>query len=415
MKRVVEFVVTGVLLVYCISGRAQTSDLKSALAEKESIEQALRNVEQKVAELKRKELISDLRRYGLPDSPFSGEVVEHSAMILEYVEKHEQAAWVYHSILPDIKNGTQGRSNDFRIDSLVSTGTAVQEDYFLVEMKDGKKSYDGFGYDRGHLAPSADFRWSAEALSESYFYSNMAPQLPGFNREGWVAIENQMRAYVLRTENPLLVVTGGVLHDSLPVQERAVNNLSIPEYFYKVAVDPETGQGIGFIVPHNEHLNSPDTYAVSIDSVESFTGTDFFTELPDQEKVERHTDVTYWFPDLKQNTEMLDATKLPKNTFNSAQASYQVNSGKKVNVCGTVVEASKSRNGHVFLKFDRVYPETTFQVFISAENLINFEYLPEKELEGKCLCVHEKVGKLGETPTMFIDHDKSIMGCDILP
>lgn len=413
MKRAGEIVTIGVLLMMFAATQAQPTDLRAALAEKDSLEQLLQKAEERVDELKLEGIVSDLQNYGLPKSPLNGEVVTHSAMILEYSEEHEQAAWVYHSILPDIKEGTEGRTNDFRTDDKVSTGTAVQEDYFLVEEKDGEKEYDGFGYDRGHLAPSADFRWSAEALSESYYYSNMTPQLPGFNREGWVAIENQLRAYVLRTDRALLVVTGGVLHDDLPVQERSVNKVSIPEYYYKVAVDPETKKGIGFIVPHEEHLRSPDSYAVSIDSVESFSGIDFFTLLPEQEKVESQYDATYWFPELKQNAKMLDPLKLPKNTFNSAQAKYQVNSGKKVNVCGNVVEASKSRNGHIFLKFDRVYPETVFQVFISADNLVNFEYLPEEELGDQCLCVKGKVGELGETPTMFIESDKVIMGCDI--
>jgi endonuclease G len=49
------------------------------------------------------------------------------------------------------------------------------------------------GWDRGYLAPSADFRWSEKALSESYFYSNMSPQLDDFNREGWAELEGLLR------------------------------------------------------------------------------------------------------------------------------------------------------------------------------------------------------------------------------
>jgi endonuclease G len=72
------------------------------------------------------------------------------------------------------------------VDDKVSCGTAVEADYFLrTENPDGTHGYDGFGFDRGHLAPSADFRWSATALSESYYYSNMTPQRPGFNQESW--------------------------------------------------------------------------------------------------------------------------------------------------------------------------------------------------------------------------------------
>ncbi len=414
MKRAVELVWVGVLLILPFSIKAQHSELNQALAKKDSIEQILKATEAHINELRLKSLVEQLKDLGLPKSHFYGEIVHHSAMILEYAEEHEQAAWVFHAILPEIKHGTQGRTNDFRVDEKVSTGSAVQQDYFVVNVVDGKRKYDGFGYDRGHLAPSADFRWSAKALSESYYYSNISPQLPGFNREGWVAIENEMRAYVMKHERPLYVVTGGVLHEELPVQERSVNKVSIPEFYYKVAVDPEIGQGIGFLVPHQAHLKSPDHYVVSIDSVESFTGIDFFTLLENQHEVESITNAVHWFPELEKNAPMLDPTQLPKNIFNSAQAAYHVNSGKKVTICGNVVEASKSRNGHVFLKFDRVYPETVFQVFISSDNLVNFEYLPELELDGKCLCIKEKVGKLGETPTMYINNDKVITSCDVL-
>lgn len=409
-------VVIATVLMTSTAVFAQESELEKARRDLKRIETMQQASQRRVDSLQLIEMVRELEFYGVPKSLFGGEQIAHNALMLEYVEAHEQAAWVYHMIHPAIKDGKQGRTNDFRIDPKVTTQTAVQEDYFLVEEKaDGEKEYDGFGYDRGHLAPSADFRWSPDALSESYYYSNITPQLPGFNREGWVAIENQMRAYVMRSGNPLLVVTGGVLHDTLPVIERGVNKVSIPEYYYKVAVDPVDGKGLGFLVPHEEHLNPPNQYVVSIDSIEAFSGIDFFTQLKSQEEVESNLEIEHWFPDLKRNAKMLDPLKLPKNTFNTAQARYQVNLGKKVTVCGTVVEAYESRNGHIFLKLDKVYPETIFQVFISKENVVNFENAPELEYDNKCICIKEKIGKLGDTPTMFIESDKPIMNCGVLP
>ena len=113
-------------------------------------------------------------------------MIRHKAFSLAYGEEVEQAIWVMHIISSEIKDGTVGRTNDFRIDTLIQSGSAEEEDYFIkTRNSDGDVEYDGFGYDRGHLAPSADFRWSRSALSESYYYSNMSPQLPGFNREKW--------------------------------------------------------------------------------------------------------------------------------------------------------------------------------------------------------------------------------------
>ena len=111
----------------------------------------------------------DITSFGIPQLEDGETLIVHSCLALVYSEKHEQAKWVAHAITPDIITGRGFRSNDFRPDPKVATGTAVEEDYFLKSPKgNGEFDYDGFGYDRGHLAPSADFRWSEKALSESY-------------------------------------------------------------------------------------------------------------------------------------------------------------------------------------------------------------------------------------------------------
>ena len=92
----------------------------------------------------------------------------------------------------------------------------LKKDFFLKQKKEnGKYAYEGFGYDRGHLAPSADFRWSKKALSESYFYSNMSPQVASFNRECWADLEGLIRGYVYENKRDLIVYTGPVLHEGL--------------------------------------------------------------------------------------------------------------------------------------------------------------------------------------------------------
>ncbi|MFK7979371.1 MAG: DNA/RNA non-specific endonuclease, partial [Saprospiraceae bacterium] len=192
-----------------------------------------------------------LLAHGLPALATDETIIHHSLLSLVYSEAHEQAKWVAHVIAPDILNGDETRSNDFREDPKVTTGTAIEEDYFLrIIDAAGKTTYDGFGWDRGHLAPSADFRWSKKALSESYFYSNMSPQVPDFNRKNWAALENDLRAYVYREQVPLYLVTGGVLTPDLPVIERSIQKVAIPEFFWKVAIDLTNKRGIAFLMPN---------------------------------------------------------------------------------------------------------------------------------------------------------------------
>lgn len=200
-------------------------------------------------ELKLENLRYELTEYGLPELKEDEELVMHSAMALVYDDYHKTARWVAHILTYDIVDGNVVRSNDFRPDYKVKQGTAVEEDYFLKEKQpDGSYRYDGFGYDRGHLAPSADFRWSEKALSESYYYSNITPQTADFNRISWASLENIFRSYVQRNEgSQLYIITAPVLHDELPRIERGVNNVSIPEYHYKIAVDLDNEKGIAFL------------------------------------------------------------------------------------------------------------------------------------------------------------------------
>ena len=189
----------------------------------------LEKIEKSKLYLFRKELIAK----GLPKPEAEEAIIHHTLISLVYSEAYEQAKWVAHVIAPDIVNGRITRTDDFREDPKVKTGTAIEEDYFIrvIQRKKGQaetEKYNGFGWDRGHLAPSADFRWSQKALSESYFYSNISPQVEDFNRKSWAELENSLRSYVYRNKVPLYVVTGGVLTDELPIIEKSLNKNSYP-------------------------------------------------------------------------------------------------------------------------------------------------------------------------------------------
>lgn len=357
-------------------------------------------------------LRENLKKNGLPKLEPNETLIEHSAMSLVYSEEHEQAKWVAHIIMPEVTEGKAGRSNDFRPDDKIKTGAAVEEDYFLTRtLDDGTIEYDGFGYDRGHLAPSADFRWSSKALSESYLYSNMSPQLPEFNREGWGELENMMRGYIYHNPKTMLyVVTGPVLEEGLPVIEQSINKVSIPKQFFKVVVDLDNERAIGFILP-NQRLSYPiETFAKSIDEIEELTGLDFFHELDDalESKLESNKNVKPWMRQSNKDDVLpLYAPDLPANHFNTIQAKRFRGNTKKISVCGTVVHAKLSKKGNAMLFLDKSIKDPVFIVFVRKEDFTNFSYDLE-DLKGQQIKVTSKVGKIGATPTMFIDNEKQI-------
>lgn len=212
------------------------------------------------------------------------QLIEHRAFSLGYSEEHEQAAWVAYLLSSRHGENLHNRRNNFRADPQVSSGSASPQDY------------TNSGYDRGHLAPAADFDFSREALSESFYMSNMSPQLPSFNRGDWKELEDLVRQWATR-EDSLWVVSGPVLKKGL--QKIGANGVSVPDYFYKIILDvrqPEIKM-ISFLMP-NKKINQDLRYwVVPVDSVEKVSGLDFFPQLPDvlEDSLEKSSQPDYWF------------------------------------------------------------------------------------------------------------------------
>ena len=389
--------------------------IKTLQLQIDAIEIQKNAIQENIDELKFQKISEDLLKFGLPAIKVGEEVIAHSAYSLVYSEQHEQAKWVAHIIIPDIINGKTSRSNDFREDSLIKTGSATEKDYFLKKLKAGTKDdyeYDGFGYDRGHLAPSADFRWSKKAVSESFYYSNMSPQLDKFNREKWADLEGLLRGYVYdHPETQLFVVTGPLLNDSLAKIEQGVNKVSIPNYFYKVALDLKNKKAIAFIMPNTAIPYPLSSYAVPINEVEEVTGINFFYQLDDvlEEELESQKNVTDWVPEKqKSDVDPVYPPSLPPGTFNTVLAKQFMNTNKKVTIVGTVVSGRTTNKGNLTFDLDKKYPNTIFTVYILKQNIINFTYDPLEEWMGKQITLKEKIGEFNDIPTMFIEKEEAV-------
>ena len=138
-------------------------------------------------------------------------------------------------------------------------------------------------------------KWSSTAMSESFYMSNMSPQKPGFNRGIWKKIEGNVRNWA-SDNGEIYVVTGPILTGSY--SSIGSNQVSIPEYYYKVILDykePDL-KGIGFILPHQKSSSLIQSLAVTIDEVERRTGINFYYSLPDkiEEQVESNIDISKW-------------------------------------------------------------------------------------------------------------------------
>ncbi len=219
-----------------------------------------------------------------PKTDSTAEIVEHIGYSLQYNEQHEQADWVAYVNTPLKINGIEKRKDAFKSDPLIASGSAENSDYY--------KS----GYDRGHLAPAADMKWSKQAMKESFYLSNMSPQLPAFNRGVWKKLEEKVRAWSLESDS-IYVITGPLLEDTLP--SIGLNKVSIPNKYFKALVRFERKelQGIAFLLDNEGSTKEVSSFLMTIDELEERIGIDLFygLEKATEQQFESSSCIPCWF------------------------------------------------------------------------------------------------------------------------
>jgi len=205
--------------------------------------------------------------------------------------------WVgWHLSVSDL--GDSGRSNKFVADS------QLPDEFYGVTQSDYKFSM--YGFDRGHICPSADRTATVEDNKVTFLMTNMVPQAPDNNRIVWVALESYERELALAGNEVYIfagpVGTGGIgqkgQFDYIPVQLDDGTNLmiNVPAYTWKILlVLPEGDDDLNRIdenttviavcVPNVQGCNKEGSwqqYKCSIDYIEELTGFDFWELLPDE-------------------------------------------------------------------------------------------------------------------------------------
>ncbi len=176
--------------------------------------------------------------------------------------------WVSWELTADETEGSEPRYNKFSCDESVE-GCAETWDY----------SYSG--YDRGHMAPAGDMKWDKKAMEETFYLTNICPQVKALNVGAWRTLEEKCRQWA-REEGRIYIVCGPVIGNK-PVELIGDSRVWVPDSFFKVIIAPYANppRGIGFLMPNTAVKGGMQTCVVSIDSVEKVTGHDFFPTLPD--------------------------------------------------------------------------------------------------------------------------------------
>lgn len=225
---------------------------------------------------------ADTNEFFLPTST-TNQVVHHDGYSLSYSEPHEQAEWVAYELKKSHLSNANYERPYFEIDEAVETGAAHW------------RNYKNSGYDRGHLCPAGDRKYSKSAHDETFLTSNISPQEHDFNAGVWNTLEQKVRYWASKYDG-VFVITGGILKGKM--KTIGDEQVAVPNQFYKVLIDNNSGKTkmIAFLVPH-ENSNKPlYEFVVSVDDLEALTGIDFFPELEDnlENKLEASSSYKDW-------------------------------------------------------------------------------------------------------------------------
>ena len=203
---------------------------------------------------------------------------------LQYDAQKYHSKWVAFRFDGVTAKKVVGRSGDFQDDPSLTTDLYI-----------GSNSF--WGYDRGHLCASEDRVYSTQANKNTFYMSNMSPQISSFNQGYWVTLEGQIQKLGRdRTFcDTLYVVKGGTIRDGqikTYVERPNGKNVAVPKYYFVALLKVKNNQysSIGFWLEHKEVNYSYEKQAplsvfketvVTIDDLEQKTGFDFFHNLPD--------------------------------------------------------------------------------------------------------------------------------------
>ena len=204
------------------------------------------------------------------ESPRGGQLICHTGYTLSYDADFKTPQWVAWELTQAEAEGTEPRAKKFMPDPQIRGAKAYHSDY------------TNSGYDRGHMAPAADMKWSRKAMEESFYLSNVCPQNRNLNRSDWKDLEELEREWAMQYGS--VCITAGPIYHSASPKRIGANKVAVPDGFFKVLlVDyPDSPKAYGFIFKNESGSRPLKAYQLTVDEVEKQTKMDFFSALPDE-------------------------------------------------------------------------------------------------------------------------------------
>lgn len=216
--------------------------------------------------------------YELPATRKGEMIVSHTGYTISYNKANNTPDWAAWQLTADHCDGPVERSRKFWSDPDIPRPYRVE--YY---------EYKGSGYDRGHMCPAGDMKWSEKAMHDCFYMSNMCPQTSELNSGAWNKLEMKCREWA-EQEGALYIVCGPIYKSGNRETIGIEHAIRVPDEFFKAVLSLRKGQekAVAFIFRNDDSSQSYKTAATTVDHVEEITGLDLFHNLDDEteEKVE---------------------------------------------------------------------------------------------------------------------------------
>lgn len=218
-------------------------------------------------------LLSSAQQVSLP-AKIKGrteQIIKHTGYTVSYNEDWKIPNWVAYELTAAEVGGDEPRSNKFVPDPDVWGETATVFDY------------KGKGYDRGHMAPAADMKWSRKAMKESFYFSNICPQNHNLNAGDWRILEEKARDWAVKYGSVYIVCGPVVANENRTIGEGVV----VPSGFFKVVLRRlPSGKftTLGFFYANKAGHKPLESYIYTVDEIETISEIDLLPSVPDRAK-----------------------------------------------------------------------------------------------------------------------------------
>ena len=214
------------------------------------------------------------------------QILKRRAYTTSYNNKSKTPNWVAWHLTKAHTYGDHQRKNEvfFEDEAIESSLRATDNDYYNSR------------YDRGHMCPAGDNKWDAQAMRESFLFTNICPQNHGLNKYEWNDLEIQCRDWA-REYGAIDIVCGPIFSSTGDQKTIGRNKVWVPDAFFKVILSRQGNpKAIGFIYRNEGKKQTQEEALRSVDEIETLTGIDFFPSLDDatETRIEAETSLEEW-------------------------------------------------------------------------------------------------------------------------